>query len=64
MFVLYILNILSCMLFTISKRHLLQSEYCPPAQINEFEMLNIYADVMLLAGGALGRRSIHESRAS
>ena len=36
----------------------------PPAQINEFEMLNIYADVMLLAGGALGRRSIRESRAS
>ena len=29
-------------------------------QINEFEMLNIHEDVLVLGGGALGRRSIHE----
>ena len=62
--ILYILNILSCMLSTISNRQLVTVWILCPPQINEFEMLNIHADVLVLGGGALGRRSIHESKAS
>ena len=51
------------MLSTISNRHLLQSEYLCSPKIYEFEVLKFYATVMVLEGGAWGRKLSHESGA-